>query len=190
MTARHSSILHCLAVALVCFLAGMILAPGGTVMTVVRKKLSYTRNTAQRLYDAWKLDELYFAENGSSFRDFVSDNDTFLVYFWATWCPHCANVADTIESLKNASIPLVAMPFDTDRDAYDSYLRDNHPFWLNAMQKTETGELSFCPREDAHNIPLIPSVWFVRGGKVKSVFIGETGVDELISFLKKRAMLP
>ena len=177
-----------IAVAVLCFFAGMPLCPSGANMRKARSALSYTRHTAQRLYDGWDKDALCFAD-GTALASFETAHDTYLVYFWATWCPHCANVADSIETLSSAAVPLVALPFDTDRDAYEAY-RSEHPhFWQDLLLKDSSGERVFCPRTGAYNIPSIPSVWLVRNGRIEKRFRGEKGIAALLPYLRQRQLL-
>lgn len=178
------------AVAVFFFVAGMIFAPSGTLVRKVQKKLTYNTKTSQRLYDKWDKSSLFFSESGESFSDFAERNETFLIYFWATWCPHCRNINGEMNALKDARISLVGLSFDTVQDEYNSYLAENPVFWRDLFQKDEEEMLTFCKRVDELNIPSIPSVWVVSGGKVKKIFVGETGAKKLPSFLKKNGWLP
>ncbi|MBR1403653.1 MAG: redoxin domain-containing protein [Treponema sp.] len=177
MTTKSKNLLVYVLIALVFFVAGMIFVPSGTLVRKVQKSLSYTKSISQKLYDGWEKDKLYFSD-GTSLKDFENSNENYIIYFWATWCPHCRNITGEVNSLKNAGIPLIGLTFDASKDEYNSYRTENPCFWEDLFQKDENGEFVFCPRKDSYNIPSIPSVWVVEKGKVKELYRGEERIKK------------
>ena len=172
-------------VAVVFFLAGVVFSPGSVPRTRLAKKLSYTRAKAQRMYTKWEPSELVFVQNGESFDSFLAKNDTFVLYFWATWCPHCVNVRESLASLEKCEIPVIALVFDSQKEAYETYRTENPYFWHDLVKKCDDG-WEFVERLDEFNIPSIPSAWIVERGKVKKVFRGEKGIAKLVDFFRKK----
>ena len=168
-------------VALFFFLAGMFFAPNGNFVRKVHKKLSYTKGIAGRLYNGWEKENLFF-QDGTSLKDFEDVNKTYIIYFWATWCPHCNNIHEEMNSLKNSVIPLIALPFDTSKEDYDAYCAENPCFWQDLFQKNGEGEFIFCPRENSYEIPSIPSLWIIKNSKIEKIYIGEKSIRK---FFKK-----
>lgn len=157
-------------------------------MQKLRKKLSYTRFTVQKLYNGWEKDALFFQGSDDSLADFEGENSSYVLYFWATWCPHCTNVADKMARLESAKIPMIALPFDTARDVWDKEIAEN-PHWWRDLVRKNADDWDFVERAGAYNVPLIPSVWFVENARVKRVFIGEKGVDKMLLQLEKQGLL-
>ena len=73
------------------------------------------------MYDSWEKSALFFESSGETFESFAQKNESFILYFWATWCPHCKNIFQQMQTLKNANIQTVALPFDSDWDSYHLY---------------------------------------------------------------------
>ena len=179
-----------IAVAVLFLFLGMFIGPRGTNAQAQLKKWRYTTATAQKLYRAWDKDTLFFEAGGEPFSEFASQHDTFILYNWASWCPHCKNVNAALGRLQSAPVPTVALTFDTDWDAYRSYRDSARPFWRDLVQHDADGTAVFTPREQEFNVPLIPSVWIVSGGVVKKIFVGEAGGAKLFPWLERHGLLP
>ena len=177
-------------VALLCFFAGMFVGPRGSNAQSHIKQWRYTAGAAQKRYAAWDSRALFFADTGEPFADFVGRNDTFILYNWATWCPHCKKINASLSRLQSAAVPTVALTFDTDWDAYRRYREKERPFWRDLVMHDEAGSAVFTPREREFNVPLIPSVWIISNGTVKKIFVGEAGAAKLFPWLEKQGMLP
>ena len=170
-------------VALVAFLLGVFLAPSGRFTKAVKSKMKNNRFAAQKLYQKWDTGSLSFYDGGS-FDDFRSKNERFAIYFWATWCPHCENIKDTIQELDISKLQLIGMTFDRDKDVFEQY-RSETPYFWHDLVKTSGGNWDFVERAEQYKIPLIPSVWIIERGKVKKVFVGEAGIKKLPAYLEK-----
>lgn len=184
MTDKFKKIITYVLVALIFFVAGMIFSPEGKVVRGIKKSLQYTKAVAQKLYDGWEKENLFF-DDGTSLKDFEDSNETYIIYFWAAWCPHCRNINSDVNSLKDAGLPVIGLTFDRQREEYDSYLAENPPFWKDLFCKNEDGNLDFCPRTDSLNIPSIPSVWVVKSGKVREIYRGEKKIRKFCEKTKK-----
>lgn len=171
------------AVAAVFFLLGMLLSPSAPLVRSVRSKFRYTRGVAQRLFRSWDKESLVFAADGKTFESFERENEQFILYFWATWCPYCRDCTDIMQSVAtSAKIPFAALSFDDDKAKFAEYQAENTLYWNNIVQKSADG-WDFVKREKAYNIPLIPSVWLVENGKVKRIFVGSEQISMLGDYL-------
>ncbi len=183
MSMKIEKVLPYAVVAILFFFAGFVSSPGSVPRKKIEKKLMYTRGVAQRLYNKWDKDDLIFAEDEKSFAEFSRENEKFIVYFWATWCPYCRDVTDVITSIStDAEIPLVALTFDDDKKKLADYRSEKGINWRNIVKKSDNG-WEFVKREKQYNIPLIPSVWLVENGKVKRIFVGSDKIKEIPDFL-------
>ncbi len=172
-------------IALFFFLVGLILSPGSTPRKKIEKKLSYSRGRAQRLYNKWNTDELKFLQTGETFSSFANENDLFILYFYATWCPHCENIASAMNELSLSAIPFAAIPFDTDKAVFETETAKNPHYWRDIVRNSKENDWDFLERSGTYNVPLIPSVWILQRGKVVKIFIGEKGCAvQLPEFLK------
>ncbi len=176
-------------VALVFFFLGLLVSPGSIPRRKIVKKLSYTKAAAQRKYDKWDKASLVFFDSGQSLADFESQHDTFILYFWATWCPHCRNIQDKMNLIDedlNSYLPLVSLSFDTKKEDFDLYSKE-YPYTFPVLvERKSYGENSFCLREGNFNIPSIPSAWVIKSGKIQKIFIGEKGADKLYEWLREQ----
>lgn len=182
--ANKKNIINYIIVALFAFFAGMLLCPQGKVIFLIRSKMNYTRGTAQKLYNQWDKSKLFFySDSGESksFIEFEAENKIYSLYFWATWCPHCMNVFETIADASN-KIPFVSIPFEKNEESYLAYKTEHDYLWQDLILH-ENGGQKFIPREKEFNVPLIPSVWLIKNGKVKKVFIGEKGIKKFSLYL-------
>ena len=171
------------------FLAGMFVGPKGTNLKSKMKGWKYTRTAAQKLYERWDEDSLFFGNGGESLKSFSEKNGAFILYNWATWCPHCKNINQKLQRLEKASIPTIALTFDTDHDSYKLYREKTSPFWRDLFMRDESGKDKFVPRENEFDVPLIPSLWIVENGSVQKIFVGEAGADKIFSYLEKRGFI-
>ena len=178
------NIINYIIVALFAFFAGMLLCPQGKVVHLIRSKMNYTRGTAQKLYKQWDKSKMFFysdSGDSKSFTEFEAENKTYALYFWATWCPHCVNVFETVAT-SSKNIPFASLPFEKKEESYIDY-KSKHDYLWQDLVLHENGGQKFIPREKEFNVPLIPSVWLIKNGKVKKVFIGETGIKKFSLYL-------
>lgn len=178
------NIINYIIVALFAFFAGMLLCPQGKVVHLIRSKMNYTRGTAQKLYKQWDKSKMFFysdSDDSKSFTEFEAENKTYALYFWATWCPHCVNVFETVAT-SSKNIPFASLPFEKKEESYIDY-KSKHDYLWQDLVLHENGGQKFIPREKEFNVPLIPSVWLIKNGKVKKVFIGENGIKKFSLYL-------
>ncbi len=178
------NIINYIIVALFAFFAGMLLCPQGKVVHLIRSKMNYTRGTAQKLYKQWDKSKMFFysdSGDSKSFTEFEAENKTYALYFWATWCPHCVNVFETVAT-SSKNIPFASLPFEKKEESYIDY-KSKHDYLWQDLVLHENGKQKFIPREKEFNVPLIPSVWLIKNGKVKKVFIGERGIKKFSLYL-------
>ncbi len=151
--------------------------------------MAYTVGKSQKLYSNWDIDKLYFVDDKKPFNSVVSSESTFIVYFWASWCPHCENIYPIMNSLSSLNVPFVAMTFDTEMEKYKDYVSTKKPLWSDIMFLSSEGDIEFVSRKEAYAIPSIPSVWIIKNGKVQKIFKGEKGIAKLPAYLKKASLL-
>lgn len=164
------------------FLLGFVVS-NGVPRAKVEKKLRYNRHAAQKLHDGMDRKSVSLID-GTTYEDFEKENSLYAIYFWATWCPHCRNVKPFIQAFKDSSVPLAGLTFDTDSRKYDEGILDFEPFWSDFFAVSGGGR-EFVKREGFFNIPSIPSVWIVKDGKVKKIFVGEAQIAKIPEYLKK-----
>ena len=63
-----------------------------------------------------------------SLRDYQSQGKVVVLNFWASWCPPCLEEFPSLIDLQRRmpNIAVVAVSFDTDANAYQQYIVDNH----------------------------------------------------------------
>ncbi len=177
---NKKNIINYIIVALFAFFAGMLFCQQEKIVYFIRSKMNYTKGTAQKLYKQWDKSKLFFysdSGDSKSFTEFEAENKTYALYFWATWCPHCINVFETVAA-SSKNIPFASLPFEKNEESYLAYKREHDDYLWQDLVLYENGEKKFILREKEFNVPLIPSVWFVKNGKVKKVFIGEKGIKK------------
>lgn len=171
-------------VTLFAFFAGMLFCQKEKVVYFIRSKMNYTKGTAQKLYKQWDKSKMFFysdSDDSKSFTEFEAENKTYALYFWATWCPHCVNVFETVAT-SSKNIPFASLPFEKKEESYIDY-KSKHDYLWQDLVLHENGGQKFIPREKEFNVPLIPSVWLIKNGKVKKVFIGEKGIKKFSLYL-------
>ena len=177
---NKKNIINYIIVALFAFFAGMLFCQQEKIVYFIRSKMNYTKGTAQKLYNQWDKSKLFFYSDSGDFKpftEFEAENKTYALYFWATWCPHCINVFETVAA-SSKNIPFASLPFEKNEESYLAYKREHDDYLWQDLVLYENGEKKFIPREKEFNVPLIPSVWLVKNGKVKKVFIGEKGIKK------------
>lgn len=175
-------------VTLFAFFAGMLFCQKEKLVYLIRSKMNYTKGTAQKLYKQWDKSKMFFYSDSSDskpFTEFEAENKTYALYFWATWCPHCVNVFETVAT-SSKNIPFASLPFEKKEESYIDY-KSKHDYLWQDLVLHENGGQKFIPREKEFNVPLIPSVWLIKNGKVKKVFIGEKGIKKFSSYIEKHS---
>lgn len=184
MKTHFNSLLRCGIIAICFFLLGVFFAPSGKIMRSLQKKIRYTKSAATRLYSGWDKNKIYL-EDGVSLQEYEQKNKSYIIYFWATWCPHCRNVTDEINSIVNTQIPLIGLPFDVSKNEYETYKNEKLILWQDLMHKDDNGERFFCSRTDSLNIPSIPSLWIMSNGKILEIYKGEKGIKKFMHSFSK-----
>ncbi len=185
MTSKLKNGTSYVVVALLFFVAGLLFFP---TIERIKSKLRYTTGVAERLYEKWNADTIFLSESNVSLSKFRAENDIFVMYFWASWCPYCHKIVDTMKDLSRQNVSFVAMTFDSEMEVYKEYREKNNILWEDIMQKDGDG-WKFVVREGEFNVPSIPSVWVIKGNKVQKIFIGEKGIQKLGSYLKNKGFI-
>ncbi|RRD91005.1 protein disulfide oxidoreductase [Conchiformibius steedae] len=91
----------------------------------------------------------------------ASQNDTVVLYFWATWCGICRHTSPALEKLHQDGVKVVGIALQSGSDAeVQRYLREHN--WHFATLNDSHGEWS-----RRWKIRATPTIVFVRGGKVR-----------------------
>lgn len=156
------------------------------------RKKSYTEKLARNLFSKWDKKNLFLdfdsagLENssGETLEDFLSQNETAIIYFWATWCPWCRKATDLNESILQKGIPMVALPFDSDKDYFEYYMIKHEVGYKNIFSVDSDGTANFLERKNEFDIPSIPSWWLLKNGEISKIFIGDKGKEEIKKLLE------
>lgn len=102
-----------------------------------------------------------FLNSIDSKQNLVEDSSTFLLVFWATWCPNCKeNLLNLNENLNNTNIRVWAVNLDTKEDLQEAkklWTALNLPF-----------DLIYDPERKSlnkFNIEILPTYSFIKNNK-------------------------
>jgi thiol-disulfide isomerase/thioredoxin len=92
-----------------------------------------------------------------------------VIDFWATWCPPCVASMPKVKAaqakLKAQGVEFVSISLDENREALDSFVRENKMDWT----QTFTGKGWEDPTAVGYGVNSIPSMWVLgKDGKVIS----------------------
>ena len=89
--------------------------------------------------------------------------------FWASWCPDCRKEIPAVKALwqkyHNRGVTFIGVSFDTDRDAWIKYIKENDLCWLHYSELKKWKKDSKIDRD--YHINWIPTLYLIdREGKV------------------------
>jgi len=61
--------------------------------------------------------------NSKQLKDMIDRKETFLIDFWAPWCPHCRKINDAYDLLaqeQDGKLPVVKLNMDEDDSLWDA----------------------------------------------------------------------
>ena len=146
---------------------------------------SYNNKYASERYKKWDKNTIYL-ESGETLTEYESNHDEFIIFFWATWCPHCKKILDTMQQLSKKN-NCIGLPYDKDFDYYSCFIQTkNFPFANLVTDLSSDGSFKFIQREGIFYVPLIPSCWVIKNGEVQEIFVAEVGIEEI----KEHLLIP
>lgn len=89
--------------------------------------------------------------------------------FWASWCPDCRKEMPAVKALwqkyHNRGVTFIGVSFDTDRDAWIKYIKENDLHWLHYSELKKWKKDSKIDRD--YHVNWIPTLYLIdREGKV------------------------
>ncbi|MCD8290341.1 MAG: TlpA family protein disulfide reductase [Prevotella sp.] len=82
--------------------------------------------------------------------------------FWASWCPDCqeatADMVDLYQSFGWDDMLFVGFSFDTDKDEWQSYIKDNEMDWIQCCELTPWKDSKVAT---AYNVKWIPTFYLI-----------------------------
>lgn len=103
--------------------------------------------------------------------------------FWATWCPDCRADVPRLKEIHKAfasnKVAFFSVSFDTDKDKWTSYIRDNGMNWAHGSELKKWKETTVS---SLYQVKWIPSVYLIDpDGKV---LLGTVVLDKIEAALK------
>jgi peroxiredoxin len=106
------------------------------------------------------------------------DGQPVFLFFWATWCPHCNNEIESIETITQTykDADLVVLTIDASEDpATVSAYRSAHPLLTFPVLLDSDSAV-----QSAYHVDAIPRHFFVSSnGRIASIRWGEMTLDEM-----------
>ena len=125
--------------------------------------------------------------NGSNVNFSDIPEDYTLVFFWASWCPHCTSMFPSLSKLyeeqKSKRWEVLAVSIDSDREAWLDELRKNDFKWINTSEvKGWNSKIA-----NDYNIYATPTMFLLD--KDRKIIAKPLTVRELVEDLKKIKLL-
>ena len=103
--------------------------------------------------------------------------------FWATWCPDCRADVPHLKEIHKAyasdSVAFLSVSFDTDKDKWTSYIRDNGMDWAHGSELKKWKETTVS---SLYYVKWIPSIYLI--GPDGKVILGTVVLDKVEAALK------
>lgn len=103
--------------------------------------------------------------------------------FWATWCPDCRADVPHLKEIHKAyasdSVAFLSVSFDTDKDKWTSYIRDNGMDWAHGSELKKWKETTVS---SLYYVKWIPSIYLI--GHDGKVILGTVVLDKIEAALK------
>ena len=103
--------------------------------------------------------------------------------FWATWCPDCRADVPRLKEIHKAyasdSVAFLSVSFDTDKDKWTSYIRDNGMDWAHGSELKKWKETTVS---SLYYVKWIPSIYLI--GPDGKVILGTVVLDKIEAALK------
>ena len=103
--------------------------------------------------------------------------------FWATWCPDCRADVPHLKEIHKAyasdSVAFLSVSFDTDKDKWTSYIRDNGMDWAHGSELKKWKETTVS---SLYYVKWIPSIYLI--GPDGKVILGTVVLDKIEAALK------
>ncbi len=103
--------------------------------------------------------------------------------FWATWCPDCRADVPRLKEIHKAyasdSVAFLSVSFDTDKDKWTSYIRDNEMDWAHGSELKKWKETTVS---SLYYVKWIPSIYLI--GPDGKVILGTVVLDKIEAELK------
>ena len=103
--------------------------------------------------------------------------------FWATWCPDCRADVPHLKEIHKAyasdKVAFLSVSFDTDKDKWTSYIRDNGMDWAHGSELKKWKETTVS---SLYCVKWIPSIYLI--GPDGKVILGTVVLDKIEAALK------
>ena len=103
--------------------------------------------------------------------------------FWATWCPDCRADVPRLKEIHKAyasdSVAFLSVSFDTDKDKWTSYIRDNGMDWAHGSELKKWKETTVS---SLYYVKWIPSIYLI--GPDGKVILGTVVLDKIEAALE------
>ncbi len=104
--------------------------------------------------------------------------------FWATWCPDCRADVPRLKEIHKAyasdSVAFLSVSFDTDKDKWTSYIRDNEMDWAHGSELKKWKETTVS---SLYRVKWILSIYLI--GPDGKVILGTVVLDKIEAALKR-----
>ena len=148
----------------------------------------YTANHSASLFQNWGKESLVLNSDGKPFSEFINENDRFVIFFWATWCPYCKESIDANKILAERDVAIIGLPYDRDAEYFNWFIDRNKLGWDNLLRQDSSGKTSFVQRKGHFYVPLIPSWWLIENGTVSDIFVGNKGKEKLLAYFTEESL--
>ena len=108
--------------------------------------------------------------------------------FWASWCPDCRKVTGKVRDMHSRfasdSVVFVGVSFDTNRDTWTKYVRDNGMDWLQLCELKPWKETTVSK---AYGVKWIPAFYIISpDGKILAGSVSPEKIEARLEELHGR----